>query len=258
MNLNCLEGKMNNLCPRVVRHPTVSVRQEYGLHSEIEAMRLLTTPRNIGAAAALNIKAIIKLNTNMKLKISMEKGMFHRERKDLKKHESNGEAAGDTVDKERNWRSTKAGERLAGDDVDELTEHVVTLLRDFFLTSSAVADERDFFLQPRYCSWLGSILSRTIDGGRGGAERGRWALDGGDGTAWRELRREQAGVGGSACRRHCPVVAAPSAGAAQGRRLLAQAVLARAPKGGLEGGAELVVGGRMGGRGGWWVEERIK
>jgi hypothetical protein len=161
MNLNCLEGKMNNLCPRVVRHPTVSVRQEYGLHSEIEAMRLPTTPRNIGAAAALNIKAIIKLNTNMKLKIGMEKGMYHREQKDLKKHESNGEAAADTVDKERNWRSTKAGERLAGDDVDELTKHAVTLLGDFFLTSSAVAE--DFFLQPGYCSWLGSILSRTIE-----------------------------------------------------------------------------------------------
>jgi hypothetical protein len=163
MNLNCLEGKMNNLCPRVVRHPTVSVRQEYGLHSEIEAMRLPTTPRNIGAAATLNIKAIIKLNTNMKLKIGMEKGMYHGERKDLKKHESNGEAAADTVDKERNWGSTKAGERLAGDDVDELTEHAVTLLGDFFLTSSAIADDRDFFLQPGYCSWLGSILSRTIE-----------------------------------------------------------------------------------------------
>jgi hypothetical protein len=251
MNLNCLEGKMNNLCPRVVRHPTVSVRQEYGLHSEIEAMRLLTTPRNIGAAAALNIKAIIKLNTNMKLKIGMEKGMYHGERKDLKKHESNGEAAGDTVDKERNWRSTKAGERLAGDDVDELTEHAVTLLRDFFLTSSTVADDREFFLQPRYCSWLGSILSRTIDGGRGGAERGRWALDGGDGTAWRELRRERVPStlpsGGGSQRWRGTGAAAPSVGgagaSAQGRI-------------GGRGGAGRR--GRMGGRGGWWVEERIK
>jgi hypothetical protein len=60
--------------------------------------------------------------------------------------------------------------------------------------------------------------------------------DGGDGVAWRELRREQAGVGGSACRRRCPVAAAPSAGAAQGRRLLAQAVLARG--GGWEGGVD--------------------
>jgi hypothetical protein len=68
-------------------------------------------------------------------------------------------------------------------------------------------------------------------------------LDGGDDAAWRELRREQAGVGGSACRRRYPVAAAPSAGAAQGRQLPAQAVLARAPKGGLEGGAALVIGG---------------
>jgi hypothetical protein len=77
----------------------------------------------------------------------------------------------------------------------------------------------------------------------GSAGRGRQALDGGDGVAWRELRREQAGVGGSTCRRRYPVAAAPSAGAAQGRRLPAQAVLARAPKGGLEGGVALVVGG---------------
>jgi hypothetical protein len=74
--------------------------------------------------AALNIKAIIKLYTNMKLKIGMEKGMYHRERKDLKKHKSNGEAATDTVDEERNWRSMKAGERLAADEVDELTKRV--------------------------------------------------------------------------------------------------------------------------------------
>jgi hypothetical protein len=39
-----------------------------------------------------------------------------------RKHESNGEAAVDTVDEERNWRSMKAGERLATDGVDELTK----------------------------------------------------------------------------------------------------------------------------------------
>jgi hypothetical protein len=93
------EETINNLCPTVVvRHPTVSVRQEYGLHNEIEAMRLPTTPWNIGAAATLNIKASVKLNANMKLKIAMEKGMYHEERNDLKKHESNGEATADTVD----------------------------------------------------------------------------------------------------------------------------------------------------------------
>jgi hypothetical protein len=101
-------------------------------------------------AAALNIKAIIKLNTNMKLKIGMEKGMYHRERKDLKKHESNGEAATDTVDKERNWRSMKARERLAADGVDELTKRVSHCYNgDFFLVSSTVVDNRYFFLQPR-------------------------------------------------------------------------------------------------------------
>jgi hypothetical protein len=74
-------------------------------------------------------------------------------------------------------------------------------------------------------------------------------LDGGDDAAWRELQREQAGVGGSACRRCCPVAAAPSAGAAQGRRFPAQAVLARG--GGWEGGrGGAGRRGKMGGRGG--------
>jgi hypothetical protein len=94
------EEMINNLCRTViVRHPTVSVRQEYGLHSEIEAMKLPTTPWNIGATTALNIKASIKMNTNTKLKIGMEKGMYHEEQKDLKKHESNREVAAGTIDK---------------------------------------------------------------------------------------------------------------------------------------------------------------
>jgi hypothetical protein len=76
-------------------------------------------------------------------------------------------------------------------------------------------------------------------------------MDGGDDATWRELQREQAGVGGSTCRRRCPVAAAPSAGAAQGQRLPAQAVLARG--GGWEGGwiggrGSTGNRGRMGGR----------
>jgi hypothetical protein len=54
-----------------------------------------------------------------------------------------------------------------------------------------------------------------------GAGRGWWALDGGDGVAW----REQAGDGGSMRHQRCPGALAPSAGAAQGRRLPAQAAL---------------------------------
>jgi hypothetical protein len=130
-------------------------------------MRLQTTPWNIGATAALNIK----LNTNTKLKIGMEKGIYHEERKDLKKHKSNGEAMvaqstnpskttpydysgekdfffsgvplliarfGVGNDEEMNWRSTKAAKRLAADEVDELTEHVIALLQwGFFLDNSS-------------------------------------------------------------------------------------------------------------------------
>jgi hypothetical protein len=73
----------------------------------------------------------------------------------------------------------------------------------------------------------------------GSAGRGRRALDGGDDAAWRELRWEQAGVGGSACRRRCPVAAAPSAGGA--------GVSAQGRIGGRGGAGHR---GRMGGRGG--------
>jgi hypothetical protein len=76
----------------------------------------------------------------------------------------------------------------------------------------------------------------------GGAGRGRRALDGGDDTTW----REQAGVRGSACRRRCPVAAAPSAGGTGVAAPSAGGAGARGRmggRGGLEGGAALVVGG---------------